>query len=66
MDVTVPELSRDEAEEIMRSLALGRCWSGNFLVQGKSGFRFDAHVTDEEREEIRRLLSESNEGDRHG
>jgi PAS domain S-box-containing protein len=44
-EYTVPEVSRQGAEEIMSSLAQGHTWQGEFLVKDKAGRRFYAHVT---------------------
>ena len=46
LDVTPTDLSRTEAERIMRMLQEGRSWSGDFVVTTKTGRRFVAHVTD--------------------
>jgi PAS domain S-box-containing protein len=46
MDVNVPEVSRQQAEEIMTSLREGKSWSGNITVQRRDGTRFLAAVTD--------------------
>lgn len=45
-DITVPAVSRSQAEEIMRRLQAGETWSGEFEVQRRSGERFPAQVTD--------------------
>jgi PAS domain S-box-containing protein len=45
-DVTVPELSRQAAAEIMTALREGRSWSGGFLVRNRSGEVLHALVTD--------------------
>ena len=39
MEVTVPQASREQAEEIMRQLQKGENWSGEFLVQIARGPR---------------------------
>lgn len=44
--VTVPELSRQAAEEIMTALREGRSWSGGFPVRNRSGEVLHALVTD--------------------
>lgn len=44
-NVTVPEISRDQAEEIMTRVSKGESWSGDFHVQNKGGKRFFTHVT---------------------
>lgn len=45
-EVTVPELSRQAAEEIMAALREGRSWSGGFPVRDRSGKVLHALVTD--------------------
>ena len=45
VDVTPTELAVPEATEIMHALEQGKPWSGEFLVRGKNGSRFVAHVT---------------------
>ena len=45
-DVTVPELSRQAAAEIMTALREGRSWSGGFPVRNRSGEVLHALVTD--------------------
>jgi PAS domain S-box-containing protein len=45
-EVTVPELSRQAAEEIMTALREGRSWSGGFPVRNRSGHVLHALVTD--------------------
>ncbi len=44
-NVTVPEMSLRQAEEIMDRLSKGKSWAGDFYVQRKGGERFFAHVT---------------------
>src|ERR1700682_3885733 len=39
-------VSRTQAAEIMQTLANGEVWSGDFLVQARSGETFAASVTD--------------------
>lgn len=46
VDVTVPELSREQAATIMRMLAAGELWSGAFNVHNRDGRAFEAAVTD--------------------
>ncbi len=46
MEVTVPHASREQADEILRQLQQGQNWSGEFLVQSRSGRFFPAEVTD--------------------
>lgn len=46
VDVTPGELSRAEAEAIMRQLKNGEPWLGEFVVRAKDGTRFPVHVTD--------------------
>lgn len=43
--ITVPEVSREQADPIMTNLSRGERWFGEFLVQDKRGRRFFAHVT---------------------
>ncbi len=45
-EVTVPELSRQAAAEIMTALREGRSWSGGFPVRNRSGEVLHALVTD--------------------
>lgn len=45
-EVTVPEISRETAEDIMRALRAGVSWSGGFPVRRKDGTVFSALVTD--------------------
>src|SRR5690606_15711505 len=46
LDVTVPQVSQTQAEEIMAHLARGEPWSGEFLVQHRDGRVFPAEVHD--------------------
>ncbi len=46
IDVTVPTVSRAQAEEIVRRLQAGENWTGEFLVQTRGGRTFPAYVTD--------------------
>jgi PAS domain S-box-containing protein len=46
MEITVPEVSRQQCDEIMASLRAANSWSGNFTVQRRDGTRFLASVTD--------------------
>ncbi len=46
IDVTVPELSKNNAREIMRQLEKGEIWSGEYLVRHRDGHEFPVHVTD--------------------
>jgi PAS domain S-box-containing protein len=46
VDVTPTEMSRPEAESIMKQLAAGQRWTGEFLVRSRRGVRFTAEVTD--------------------
>ncbi len=46
VDVTPAEMSRADAANIMRTLAAGRLWSGEFPVRAKNGRAFVASVTD--------------------
>ena len=45
-DVTVADMSRQTAEDIMRALRAGVSWSGGFPVRRKDGTVFSALVTD--------------------
>ena len=45
-EVTVPELSRQAADEIMAALREGRSWSGGFPVRNRNGEVLHALVTD--------------------
>jgi PAS domain S-box-containing protein len=45
-EVTVPEVSRQAATEIMTALREGRSWSGGFLVRRRNGEVLHALVTD--------------------
>ncbi len=45
-DVTVPEVGKEQGDEIMRTLREGRQWSGSFSVVRKDGSTFSALVTD--------------------
>ena len=44
--VTVPQPTREQAEEIMTILRKGERWQGEFLVQHRDGTSFPAMVTD--------------------
>ncbi len=46
MEVNVPDVSREQAEEIMASLRASKSWSGNITVQRRDGTHFLAAVTD--------------------
>lgn len=46
MEVTVPQISQQQAEEIMMTLKKGASWSGEFFVHRKDGTVFPALVTD--------------------
>ena len=46
LEVNVPDVSRQQGEEIMASLRAGHSWSGDFTVQRRDGTRFLASVTD--------------------
>jgi PAS domain S-box-containing protein len=45
VDVVVPQMVRQQAEDIFETLARGEPWSGEFLVQHKLGHHFSAYVT---------------------
>jgi PAS domain S-box-containing protein len=44
MDVTVPQVSREQTEQVMARLQLGKNWSGEFLVRRRDGVDFPAMV----------------------
>jgi PAS domain S-box-containing protein len=46
VEVTPARISREEAANIMRTIAAGEIWSGVFPVQDRHGRAFDAAVTD--------------------
>jgi PAS domain S-box-containing protein len=46
LELTPGEISRGEAEEIMRLLRSGHSWTGNFVVRGRNGETFTANVAD--------------------
>ena len=46
IDVTVPELSKNNALEILAQLEKGEMWSGEYLVRHRDGHEFFVHVTD--------------------
>ena len=46
LEVNVPDVSRQQGEEILASLRAGNSWSGDFTVQRRDGTRFLASVTD--------------------
>lgn len=46
LEVTPAEIARSQGEEIMKALAGGEVWSGEFRVQTRSGDMFVASVTD--------------------
>jgi PAS domain S-box-containing protein len=45
-DVTPTNLTRDDAERIMKALQRGRTWSGTFLVRSRHGDEFEVEVRD--------------------
>jgi PAS domain S-box-containing protein len=45
-EVTVPQATRNQGNEIVAHLQRGETWSGEFLVQSRQGRVFPAHVTD--------------------
>lgn len=45
-EVTPSDLSRDEAQLIMRQLRRGQSWSGSFQVKHRTGATFHARVVD--------------------
>lgn len=46
LEVTVADISREMGQEIMRSLAAGHVWSGEFSVRDRDGHAFRVEVTD--------------------
>jgi PAS domain S-box-containing protein len=46
VDITVPDISREQAATIMKTLAAGELWSGAFNVRSRDGRTFEAAVTD--------------------
>jgi PAS domain S-box-containing protein len=44
LDVTVPQMSHKQAEDIMAQLSKDKSWSGDFLVQHRDGTIFPAQV----------------------
>jgi PAS domain S-box-containing protein len=46
VEVTVPEVSKEEARKIFSVLAKGESWSGEFQVRHRDGHEFPVHVTD--------------------
>ena len=46
LEVTVPQVSRSQGEEIMGQLTAGRSWSGEFAVRHRDGRVFVAEVHD--------------------
>jgi PAS domain S-box-containing protein len=46
MEVTVPDISKSQAEEIMASLTNGLTWSGEFMARRRDGTVFPAIVSD--------------------
>jgi PAS domain S-box-containing protein len=46
VEVTPSDMSREQAEAIMRNLRLGRSWKGSFLVRARDGREFRAQVRD--------------------
>src|SRR5512144_2551366 len=46
LDVTPADTSRSEGDAIMRTIAAGSVWSGQFTVRGASGESFRVDVTD--------------------
>jgi PAS domain S-box-containing protein len=45
-EVTVPQATQNQGQEIMALLQRGETWTGEFLVQSRDGRVFPAHVTD--------------------
>ncbi len=46
VDVTVPELSKEDAQNILVQLDRGEMWSGEYRVRHRDGHEFPVHVTD--------------------
>ena len=46
LELTPSDMSRDQANEILRAVTGGDQWEGEFEVQRKNGEKFIAHVTD--------------------
>ena len=46
LDLTTTTMSRPQAQSILKELAAGTIWSGEFEVRGRSGESFRASVTD--------------------
>lgn len=46
MDLTVPAVAQEQAQEIMAWLRAGETWTGEYLVQRRDGTTFPALVTD--------------------
>jgi PAS domain S-box-containing protein len=45
-DLTVPDASHEQGEQIMAAVTAGRSWTGEFPVQNRTGRVFPARVTD--------------------
>jgi PAS domain S-box-containing protein len=45
-EVTVPQTTKEQADEILTHLRAGENWSGELMVQDRKGRVFPAHVTD--------------------
>ncbi|MCK9581936.1 MAG: PAS domain S-box protein [Methanoregula sp.] len=46
IEVTVPEISKDDARKIISQLDSGESWSGEYRVHHRDGHEFPVHVTD--------------------
>lgn len=46
VDVTVPEISKKEAQRILELLDKGESWSGEYIVRHRDGHEFMVHVID--------------------
>ena len=46
LDVTIPEISKNEAQKIHSLLNKGEVWSGEFRVRHRNGREFPVHMTD--------------------
>lgn len=44
-ELTTPEISMEQANQIMERLSAGASWAGEFVVQNKAGMHFPAYIT---------------------
>jgi PAS domain S-box-containing protein len=65
MEVNVPDLSQDQAIQILAELRAGKSWSGEFRVQRRDGTTFTAAVTDtpvlDEQGQLRAIIGVSSD-----